>query len=98
MRNLNEKEASLLTKLLGIAEIQIDISNLKVSEMQDGGMGSLVIGQNYETRKLGSQVAEYTFEDSDGVGVSATLNVDSNDELYELDVFKGDFSSTKCLK
>ncbi|MGV8858746.1 DUF6984 family protein [Rhodoglobus sp.] len=68
------------------------LSALTVALMNDGGMGSLAIGPPSLERRFEDQVAEVTFFDVDGMWVSATLNVDQFDELFELDVFKGDFS------
>ncbi|PCJ30501.1 MAG: hypothetical protein COA90_09065 [Gammaproteobacteria bacterium] len=89
---------ALLSKLLEIANIEADVQNLEVSEMNDGGMGSLAIGSNYESRMLGREVAEYSFNDLDGMHISATLNIDRDNQLYEIDIFKADFSPTLCLK
>ncbi len=57
-------------------------------------MGSLAIGENYANRQLGAEVAEFMFKDIDGTPVSASLNVDQQGELYELDIWKVDFSPT----
>ncbi|MBH0110721.1 hypothetical protein I6E81_11135 [Salinibacterium sp. NG22] len=66
--------------------------DISVLEMDDGGMGSLTIRGRAVEERVERQVAEVTFFDSDGMWVSATLNVDQFDDLFELDVFKGDFS------
>jgi len=89
---------ALLSKLLEIASIEADVQNIKVSEMNDGGMGSLAIGEDYDDRMFGREVAEYEFKDIDGVNISATLNLDTNNQLYEIDVWKVNFSPTQCLK
>jgi len=98
MRKLNLTEIEIITKLLDIAKLQIDITQLLVNPMDDGGMGSLSIGENYDNRQLCEQVAEYMFKDLDGTPVSAALNVDELGELYELDIWKVDFSPTQMLK
>lgn len=90
MRNLNSTEIEIMTKLL-----KIDISLLLVNPINDGGMGSLAIGDNYENRQLGQEVAEYIFKDLDGTPVSASLNIDKQGNLYELDIWKVDFSRTQ---
>ena len=97
MRKLNHNEETLLSKLLNIAKIDVDLNKIEVIELNDGGMGSLGIGVGYESREFGQQVAEYQFKDSDGVTVSATLNIDTDGALYELDIFKTDFSPTRSL-
>ncbi|TFV94864.1 hypothetical protein E4M00_17060 [Leifsonia flava] len=43
-------------------------------------------------RRFGREVAELRFVDGDGVPISAALNVDSDGNLFELDMFKGDGS------
>jgi hypothetical protein len=98
MRKLNLTETEIITKLLEIAKLQLDITQLLVNPMDDGGMGSLAIGENYDNRQLGEQIAEYMFKDLDGTPVSAALNVDELGELYELDIWKVDFSPTQVLK
>jgi hypothetical protein len=98
MRKLNSTETEIITKLLDIAKLQIDITQLLVNPMDDGEMGSLAIGENYENRQLGEKIAEYMFKDLDGTPVSAALNVDELGELYELDIWKVDFSPAQVLK
>ena len=68
------------------------LQELAVVAMNDGGMGSLTIRGRTSGERIARQVAEVSFFDVDGMWVSATLNVDQFDELFELDVFKGDFS------
>jgi len=98
MRNLNSTEIEIITKLLDIAKLEIDINQLLVTPMDDGGMGSLAIGDNYDSRQLGQEIAGYMFNDIDGTPVSAALNVDKQGNLYELDIWKVDFSPTQLLK
>ena len=69
--------------------------NLLVKSMKDGGMGSLYLFPNgviKESRLLGKCVSEYQFTDKDGVEVIASLNLDDKGELFELDIWKTDFS------
>ncbi|WP_207515252.1 DUF6984 family protein [Longitalea luteola] len=69
--------------------------NLLVCPMKDGGMGSLLLFPNRmrnSERMMGRQVSEIQFTDQDGVQVIASLNVDESDELFELDMWKTDFS------
>ena len=63
--------------------------------MKDGGMGSLLFYSKTKEPKFGKTAAEYWFKDSDGIDVTARLNLDQNGELYELDVWKTDFSKLK---
>ncbi len=68
---------------------------LRVRNMQDGGMGSLLLFPNEqidEERVFGEQISDFRFLDEDGVEVIASLNVDEMGELFELDMWKTDYS------
>jgi hypothetical protein len=72
------------------------LDKLGVSEMSDGGMGSLMLfprDMENTSRSFGQQLVLGEFTDSDGVPVSIALNADSAGNLYELDLWKVDFSS-----
>jgi len=74
--------------------------SLTVLPMDDGGMGSLYLfvdEENKENRKFGAQVSEYQFLDKDGIDVIASLNVDEEGYLFELDIWKADFSELNNL-
>ncbi|NVK03686.1 MAG: hypothetical protein HWD92_02640 [Flavobacteriia bacterium] len=67
---------------------------LLVYPMDDGGMGGLYLfpgGERKAGRTFGEQASEYQFTDSDGVEVIASLNLDKDGELFELDIWKTDF-------
>lgn len=71
------------------------LDELLVTEISDGGMGSLLLVPKDlvgVSRSFGQQVALGEFTDSDGTLVSVALNVDRQGRLYELDVWKVDFS------
>ncbi len=59
--------------------------------MDDGGMGSLAFVSR-KGKKYGGILAEAEFHDADGTLVSAALFLDQEGELYELDIWKVDFS------
>lgn len=68
--------------------------------MNDGGMGSIYFEQHAkapEVRRFGRRIAEVTYQDLDGAVVLASLNVDRDGELYELDVWRTDFAPVKKL-
>lgn len=68
---------------------------LRVIPMDDGGMGSLVLlpdGIVKREREFGRQASEFLFKDADNVDVLATLNVDTEGEPFELDIWKMDYS------
>lgn len=68
---------------------------LLVTPMDDGEMGSLRLfpnGKINEEAVFGEQVGDFQFIDMDGVDVIASLNLDNMGNLFELDVWKTDFS------
>lgn len=78
----------------------IDRSGFLVQPMSDGNMGSLVLrddglenvpGRGLE-RKFGQRISECRFRDVDQVPVSAPLNIDQHGRMFELDVWKTDFT------
>jgi len=100
-RQLRENEKALLValikgkpqeeKLLG------SLNNLVVEEMNDGGMGSLRFYKPdaEKHKRLGGLLAEKEFVDIDGTPVMAAVNLDDHGELFELDIWKVDFSPVK---
>jgi hypothetical protein len=68
---------------------------ITVEPMKDGGMGSLFLYPegvcNYE-RKFGRALPGFQYKDSDGVDVIATLYLDEDGELLELDMWKTNYS------
>lgn len=98
VRPLNAPEKTLLARLsaqLGDAAPWVDrLDFLRVQDMPDGEMGSLYFASDTKTsegRKFGRRVAELQFDDADGVAILASLNVDTDGELYELDIWRTDF-------
>ena len=70
-------------------------ANLLVEEMNDGGMGSLLLSPRPSTpraRRFGKQAADCRFLDADGVVVIASLNLDKAGELFELDIWKVNYA------
>ena len=76
------------------------VRRVEVRSMDDGEMGSLElhIPESSEERKFGGRVAELCIEDSDGVDVIVSLNVDQDMMPFELDVWKVDFSPVVSLR
>jgi len=99
MRKLSKDEARLLELLIKKASFIISYNledDLDVKSMDDGGMGSLKLfpkGISHDNRLFGKQVSECMFLDEDGIDVIASLNLDDEGELFELDIWKTDFSS-----
>jgi hypothetical protein len=99
-RKLRKEEADLIAAIVRNTpkgkEIVQSLSERLVEDMPDGGMGSLRFkaGDDRE-RRFGRKIGEAEFTDEDGILVSAAVNLDSNDELFELDLWKVDFTSLK---
>jgi len=105
VRRLKEPEKALMRRLLEISGDSGALLNLldtmDVQEMSDGGMGSLyIVSRTKEAnlRTFGDRIAELQFNDTDGVAILASLNVDEDGDLLELDVWKTDSSPTVQLK
>jgi len=93
MRRLLDHELPLTQHLLAVGARLERAEQLLVEPLADGGMGSLRIGGVSADRELGRKVAEVHFSDADGTAVIAALNVDVDDQLFEIDIWKVDFSS-----
>ena len=95
LRVPTESERRLLAHLAKAGGMSTEwLDTVLVSEMNDGGMGSLRLAPNgidRPERRFGNEVAEFKFDDADGMGVSATLNIDQDGAPFELDVWKYDF-------
>jgi len=97
-RQLEGPEAQLLKRLLQAAGPDWDrpelVSSLRGTSMRDGGMGSLRLSRGAEiaARRIGRRIAELEYPDADGVPIIASLNVDDHGQLFEIDVWKVDFS------
>jgi hypothetical protein len=97
-RNPSVDELRLLEFLIQKAEglvVETDWQqNLRVSDMEDGGMGSLRLfpkGSDVKERAYGCQASDCQFIDDDGVKVIASLNLDKDGNLFEVDIWKTDF-------
>ena len=67
------------------------LDRAQVRDMDDGGMGSLEFaGDSF--RSLGWCLVKASYLDSDGMPVSIALNLDTNGQLYELDMWRVDFA------
>jgi hypothetical protein len=75
----------------------IDIESLRVSDMDDGGMGSLQFETTKPDRMFGRTLSEGWFKDEDGFPVMLYLNLDKEDDIFELDSWKVDFSPRRRL-
>lgn len=97
-RHLTKQEESILEELISKSNMNLSFNwkeDLLVSNLVDGGMGSLSLhppGVVGKEREFGSQVSDCQFKDTDGVTVIASLYLDREGNVYELDVWKTDFS------
>ena len=99
MRQLKAYELELIKTLLmtdfKLAEVIIPtLNNVLVNEANDGGMGGLQFISSIadSDRIFGRVVSEAEFLDEDEVLVSVELSLDTNNQLFELDVWKVDYS------
>lgn len=100
IRLLRHEEKTLLAELIAGTsrsdQFLDSLSNCFVEEMCDGGMGSLrFLSRDERPRQFGEKLVEREFVDSDGVPLIVAINFDNRGELYELDVWKVDFSPLK---
>lgn len=97
MRYLKKEEKELINYLLNNSnQIISNLDDLLVEEMKDGGMRSLhIINSQKERseRRFGKCISEKQFLDSDNVPIIVSLNLDEAGDLFELDIWKVDFST-----
>ena len=75
----------------------VDVEALRVTDMNDGGMGSLQFDTTKPDRIYGRTLSEGWFKDEDGFPVLIAINLDMEDEIFELDSWKVDFSPRRRL-
>ncbi len=98
-RKLYPDEERLLAFLVDKSTMHVPSNwkdDLFVIPMEDDGMGSLYLFYELKNknkdRKFERQVSECRFLDADGVEVIASLNVDSEGDLFELDIWKTNYA------
>jgi hypothetical protein len=96
-RQLTPKEKAFLNALMRLDPAGVEkigqLDSCVVQDMDDGGMGSLHFQAVKRTdRRLGRALIKAEFLDLDGVPVSIVINLDDRGDLFELDVWKVDFS------
>ncbi len=99
-RRLRSDEKSIIAEMIRDlppeSAILRSLEDAAVEAMNDGGMGSLrFVRLSSDKPRFKRQIREATFADSNGVSVSMTINLDQDDCLFELDIFKADFSPLK---
>ncbi len=100
-RKPTDRELRLISSILEASPDYAPPQNwrecLNVVPLQDGGMGSLRLqldGKDDETRKFKARIGDLTIKDQDDVDIIVSLNIDNNDDLFELDVWKVNFEPT----
>ena len=68
------------------------MSRSRIGDMNDGGMGSLLVVTTKPERSYGRTLSVGWFNDEDGFPVLLAINLDKEDEIFELDSWKVDFS------
>jgi hypothetical protein len=96
-RNLREDEKALIADLIrahdGPERLLESLADSRVEDMEDGGMGGVrFFARDGQLRHFGTQLLEVEFLDADGVALIVAINLDGQGELYELDLWKVDFS------
>jgi hypothetical protein len=97
-RKPTKEEEKLISHLINLSSRKFSYDwkeNIMVRPMDDGGMGGLIIFFNKDqerNRLFGEQISEYCFLDEDGIDVIASLNIDNKGNLFELDIWKTNFS------
>lgn len=93
-RTLSASEAALIRFIASGSlpdGVLADLPDVPIREMDDGQMGSLeFVGAS--DRRVGSTAGYVEFEDTDGVPVSVALLLDQEGRLYQLDIWKVDFT------
>jgi hypothetical protein len=96
LRQLRSDELAIIKKLVAgtpFEKIVPELDSVLVRDAQDGGMGGVWFHKDSsERRRFGKEIAEGFFRDADGVPVSVGLYLDQFGDLFELDVWKVDFS------
>jgi len=76
----------------------IDLNSVVVADMQDGGMNSLRLAvkePNGEIRsgdRFSRAICDLMSSDVDGIPVSLVINLDEDSNLFELDIWRVDYS------
>src|SRR5580698_9006771 len=94
-RRLKPEEYTLLKFMLdqsGDTALANELHSAVVTDMADGGMGSLRFVGN-RSNKMGKVLCEAETIDSDNVPLEISTNLDEDGRLFELDIWKVDFSS-----
>ncbi len=93
-RPLRLEECALIQALATRADYQTLWQTLRMSwvrTLHDGGMGSIAFVSS-ENPVMGRELISAGYLDSDDVLVSISINLDKQNDLFEVDFWKVDFS------
>jgi hypothetical protein len=100
-RKLDAREIALIEKLLefgGREDLRAGLRSAEVRVIPGEEVGSLVFAPSAPgERKFGDVLATADAPDSDGATITLALNLDKSGALYELDIWKDDFSHVITL-
>lgn len=97
-RELSREEIKMIEYLAGKADYTLCenwYAEYKAIPMNDGGMGSILLVPDslpQQDRVFKAQIADCIAKDVDDMTVVVSLNVDQNNFMFELDIWKCDFS------
>lgn len=93
-RPIKQEERDLIEYLLSMLPEGSNLHQIpaEVTELNDGGMGSLQLSRN---GTLHRDLIQMQYCDSDGQPVLITLTENQASELFDLDIWKVDFSPLK---
>lgn len=96
------EELEIVKRLLILAgadaALNGQLDRVRVEEMADGGMGSIrFVHSSGDTGEFGREMVVATGVDADGTELSIALNLDQFGRLFELDIWKVDFSPLQEL-
>ncbi|HEX8574967.1 MAG TPA: hypothetical protein VF677_01600 [Flavobacterium sp.] len=99
-RNIYDSELKILKDLINLSNIEFELPDPLVNISGDEGLYSIIFSNKItknEKRIFGKKISEVIFKDYDGIDVIASLYTDTNDELYEIDFWKVDYTTIRCL-
>ena len=95
-RFLRQEEKNLVRQLLEQTrrgnEVLESLDSIKVHDLADGGMGSVRTLPLDDEKRKAIPIASANYADSDNTLINAQINCDESGRLFEIDIWKADFS------
>lgn len=97
-RTISPQELGLIRQILVDANSALFVPSFEtlIRPLSDGGMGSFSFDLG-GTKRYSNTVGDLEFLDSDGKKVLASLYLDDEGGLLELDIFKSDYSPVEAI-